>query len=417
MSLDPGSRASWMQTRVPVVAARIVAKHSHDKGRNMEVVLKRRLRICAAITVLCWTQIAGGQAVNPDLSKDIHSLQNKFGISVTFEPKTGVYTVDYKQGSWFGPGIVSVLVNRRWYRSSSLSFPEAKAYEGPQGKLLLADLKQTAASDQLGAYDSLEVLWKVPGTSVEVATAFSLYRDAPYLVFKQRFPNGFKNYASGNWVIPSVAFPQFVGTFFARNDIYSWTSGGMFNHRFAYGNPSSLGGTVDLLLLADKDYETVILSPFANYLVATQQSLPVASQDETNPAKLAITCGVEGLVGEIPSGFQHAHIMVAGEGIGDTFRAWGEALLDRAGKKIPSKYEGDTLKHLVYWDDYGAYYREHGFKEDGYKSYEDIIVGIAEDAKKHGLRIGAYQVQDLDQLRYQEGLFLEIGRASCRERV
>jgi hypothetical protein len=286
-----------------------------------------------------------------------------------------------------------------------LDFPEAKVYEQPQERLVLGDLKQTASNDQLGAFDSLEAVWKVPGTSVAVATAFRLYRDAPYLVFTQRFPNGFKNYASGNWIIPSVSFPQFVPTFDSRNDLYSWASGGMFTHRFAYGNASSLGGTVDLLLLADSKYDTAILSPFANYLVATQQSMPVASQDETNPSKLAISCGIEGLVGEIPTGFQHAHLLVVGKGIGNTFQSWGRALLEKAGKKIPSKYEGDTLKYPVYWDDYGSYYREHGFKEDGYSSYEDIILGIAADARKHGLRIGAYQVQDLDQLRYQEGLF------------
>jgi len=271
--------------------------------------------------------------------------------------------------------------------------------------LVLGDVKQTASNDRLGAYDSIAAVWKVPGTSLAVETGFRMYRDAPYLVFTQGFPDGFKNYASGNWIIPSVAFPQFLPTFDSRNDLYSWTSGGMFTHRFAYGNASSLGGTVDLLLLADNDYQTAILSPLANYLAATQQSLPVASQDETNPSKLAISCGIEGLVGEIPAGFQHAHLLVVGKGIGDTFERWGKALLDKAGKNIPSKYEGDTLKYPVYWDDYGSYYREHGFKEEGYSSYEDIILGVAADARKHGLRIGAYQVQDLDQLRYQEGLF------------
>jgi hypothetical protein len=33
------------------------------------------------------------------------------------------------------------------------------------------------------------------------------------------------------------------------------------------------------------------------------------------------------------------------------------------------------------------------------------VLGIAEDARKNGLRIGAYQVQDFDQLRTQEGVF------------
>jgi hypothetical protein len=238
-----------------------------------------------------------------------------------------------------------------------------------------------------------------------LTTGFHLYKDSPYLVFTQGFPKGFKNYATGNWILPSVSFPQFITDFDARNDLYSWASGGMFTHRFGYGAASGLGGTVDLLLLADKDHDAVFLSPFANYLIATQQSAPVATRDETNANKLAISCGIEGLVDEIPVGFGHAHILVAGHGIHSTFEKWGQALLAKAGKKIPSKYWGDNLKYPVYWDDYGAYYREHGFKEEGYKSYEDIILGVAEDAKKHGLRIGAYQVQDLDQLRYQEGLF------------
>jgi len=334
-----------------------------------------------------------------------YSLQNRFGISVAVEPSEGRYTVRYNGQSWFGPGIVSVLANKRWYRSADVKFPEAAAYNQPSGRLTLQDAKSASGTDRRGEYGTIDLTWGVPGSDIVLATGFRLYHDHPFLVFTQKFPKGFKNYASGNWIIPSVAFPQFVTEFDDRNDLYSWTSGGMFSHRFGYGAASSLGGTVDLLLLTDKDYSTAILSPFANYLVATQQSLPAAAQDETSPTKLAISCGIEGLVEEIPAGFEHAHLLVVGQGVGKTFRSWGEVLLERAGKKVLSKYEGDSMKYPVYWDDYGAYYREHGFKEEGYKSYEDIILGIAEDAKKHGLRIGAYQVQDEDQLHDHEGLF------------
>jgi hypothetical protein len=334
-----------------------------------------------------------------------YSLENKFGISVSVEPDVGRYSVRYNGQSWFGLGIVSVLANKRWYRSGDVKFPEAAVYDQPSGRLTIEDTKVASGTDRWGEYQAIDLSWRVPGSDIVLVTGFRLYTEHPFLVFLQKFPKGFKNYASGNWIIPSVAFPQFLTMFDDRNDLYAWTSGGMFNHRFSYGAASSLGGTVDLLLLADKDYDTAILSPFANYLVATQQSLPAASRDETNPSKLAISCGIEGLVEEIPAGFEHAHLLVVGRGIGKTFQTWGEALLERAGKKIPSKYDGDTLKYPVYWDDYGSYYREHGFKEGGYKSYEDIILGIAEDAKKHGLRIGAYQVQDEDQLHDHEGLF------------
>jgi len=331
-----------------------------------------------------------------------YSINNKFGVSLTIDAKQGFFTVQYGGERWLGTGLVSVLENKRWYRSAKDQ--KADAY-GRTEKLVLTDVKTGASADFLGAYQSLELAWQVPDSATAFATGFKLYSDAPCLVFFQKFPRGFKSYASGNWIVPSVVFPHFLAGLDDRNDLYSWTSGGMFTHRFGYGNAASLAGTVDLLLLADASYKTLILSPYANYLVATQQCAPVAARDETNPSKGAINCGIEGLVEDLPAGFEHAHILVAGEGIGKTFRSWGAALLRRAGKKIPSKYEGDTLKYPVYWDDYGSYYREHGFKEEGYNSYEDIILGISDDGRKHGLRIGAYQVQDEDQLHDHEGLF------------
>ena len=345
----------------------------------------------------------------PDAPQQPYVLENKFGIALAVEPQAGFYSVGYKGQSWFGTGIVSVLAGNHWYRSVEVGFPQQGDDER---KLVLTDVATTSGNDRFGTFDTLNLTWSVPEKRVNVVTGFRLYRNAPYLVFTQRFPDGFKDYSSGNWMIPSVAFPQFISElgfgskyYGLRTDLYSWTSAGMHLHRFAYGLAASLSGTLDLLLLADRDYETVILSPFSHYLVATQQSGSVASRTSSTPSKPALNCGIEGLVQEIPAGFEHEHVMVVGSGIGDTFRQWGQLLLDKAGKKFPSKYAGDTLKYPVYWDDYGSYYREHEFKEQGYNSYEEIILGVAEEARRHGLRIGAYQVQDQDQLRYLEGLF------------
>ena len=333
------------------------------------------------------------------------SLRNRFDISVEIDPQKGTYSVKYRGQLWLGSGLVSVLANNRWYRSAELKFPVHGQHDQRPGILILEDSKRVSGTDRLGLYESVSLQWKVPTIPNSIITGFRLYRDRPYLVFFQSFPGGFDNYSSGNWIIPSVVFPQFLHEWeSSRSDLYSWTSGGMFSHRFAYGPASSLAGTVDLLLLSDADYETLILSPFANYLVATQQSLPIASQDEYEPNKGAINCGIEGLVQKIPPGFQHEHIMVVGSGPQSTLRDWGQALLRRTGKEVPSKYNGDNMKYPVYWDDYGAYYREHAFKEEGYETYEDIILGVADDAKKHGLRIGGFQLQDADQFRFQDGL-------------
>lgn len=351
----------------------------------------------AAMALLSLAPYAESQAL---------SLENSSGIFVGVDSQSGMYFVKYKGQLWLGSGFVSVLANNRWYRSADIKFPEPSVYKQPQGRLTLQGTKNSSGTDALGLYDYLQLTWQVPGERIKLVTGFRLYRDKPYLVFTQEFPDGFKGYASGNWITPSVVFPQFLPDIeSSRHDLYSWVTGGLDTHRFAYGSASSLGGTVDVLLASDSAYDTVILSPFANYLIATQQDEPVATRDESDSTKIAINCGIEGLVQEIPRGFEHEHIMVVGKGVDATFRTWGRALLAKAGKNVPSKYEGDNMKYPTYWDDYGAYYREHGFKEEGYASYEDIVLGIAEDAKRHGLRIGAYQVQDSDQIRYNEGLF------------
>jgi hypothetical protein len=306
------------------------------------------------------------------------------------EPKTGQYSVLYRGESWYGTGAVSVFAGQRWYRSAALAGSGDK-----DGKLVVHDLKTGAGKDLFGAFEFLDLYWKLPETGAGLITGFKVYRDRPYIVFVQKFPGGVPRYANGAWAVPSVIFPQFAPKSpGARKDLHAWTSGGMGAHFLARGDAAGLQGTVDILLLADRDYHTLVLSPFRNYLVATQQS-----------SQSMIHCGIEGLVETLPAGFEHEHILVAGKGILDTFRGWGQALLERSGKEPLSKYQDDVLKYLVYMDDYGAYYREHGFKEEGYGSYEDVILGVEAEAKRNGLRIGAYHIYDQDQLRYQEGLF------------
>ncbi len=334
-------------------------------------------------------------------AEDEYSLKNAFGISVSVRPKAGDYSVLYQGREWLGRGTVSVFAAKRWYRSAQL-----RSYGlGPEeGKLSLGGVKTGSRKDAFGAYDFIDLAWELPGTGKALVTGFRLYRDNPYLVFLQKFPDGFPQYASGDWTVPSVVFPQFLSEAWGvRNDLSAWTSPGMTNHRFGKGTAHSIVGTVDVLVLADEGRNAVVLSPFDNYLAATQQTSPFAIRGAR--ATSAINCGIEGLVTEIPAGFEHKHILVAGGGVHQTFEKWGRALLKRAGKPVPSKYADDVMKYFVYLDDYGAYYREHEFKEEGYKAYEDIVLGLEKEARAHNVRIGAYFVLDTDQIRYREGLF------------
>ena len=170
-------------------------------------------------------------------------------LSVT--PPSGQHATSYRGQSWLGAGMVSVLANQRWYRSSSITYPEVTADMHPSGKLLLTDLKAGEGEDKLGGFQTLDLSWKLPDTGMVLVTGFRLYLDQPFLVFVQRFPHGFKSCASGNWIVPSVVFPHFLVGFDDRNDLYSWTSGGMFTHRFGYGNAATLGGTARLRAAKD----------------------------------------------------------------------------------------------------------------------------------------------------------------------
>ncbi|MGH9326383.1 MAG: hypothetical protein ACRD2B_06825 [Terriglobia bacterium] len=213
-----------------------------------------------------------GSPLESETHEGVKTLENRFGISLSYDPASGQYFVACFGELWFGTGMVSVLADNRWYQSSKTKYPEAAAYN-PTGELVLQQLNSASQSDQFGRFNFLALTWELPSNKGRLVTEFRLYQDNPFLIFVQRFPDGFAKYASGNWIVPSVAFPQFVAGFGERSDLYSWTSGGMFTHTFGYGNASSLGGTVDLLLLTDSECKTVILSPFANYLVAVKTIL------------------------------------------------------------------------------------------------------------------------------------------------
>ena len=143
-------------------------------------------------------------------------------------------------------------------------------------------------------------------------------------------------------VCPQSPFLQFISSLFAsRNHLFAWFSQGMFNHKLSNGNAAAIAGTVDILLLADQERNTAI-HPVREYLVATQQSGPLVLRGEIS--RSVVSCGIEGLVTDLPAGFEHRHILVAGAGVHNTFENWGRALLKRSGKPVPSKYADDVME-------------------------------------------------------------------------
>ena len=250
--------------------------------------------------------------------REVYTLKSQFGTAVEIRPIGGYYLVMQTTSSaagsmvlpggqtWYGRGIVGVLANHRWFRSADLAVFHADGSDSTDGRLELKGVREGEASDVLGGFHFVELEWAVPGSLVHIATAFQLYKDRPALVFVERFPKGFKGYANGNWPVPSIAFPQFVSDNWAiPQNLYSWTSGGMWTHRLAWGDAFSNQGSVDPLVTSAPDYTTLILSSFGNYLISTQQNGPTPLADKISRG--GISCGIEGLVPELPLGFEQKH--------------------------------------------------------------------------------------------------------------
>jgi len=74
-----------------------------EGGRTMNVGAKGKLLVCMAIALLWSCGIADGYGNVPVDYKSAYSLQNSLGISVSFDPKAGSYSVDFNNQSWLGP--------------------------------------------------------------------------------------------------------------------------------------------------------------------------------------------------------------------------------------------------------------------------------------------------------------------------
>jgi hypothetical protein len=109
-------------------------------------------------------------------------LKSKFGLELSVKPKTGEYFVSFNGGSWLGPGTVSVLVDKHWYRSGN-----AQVFGIIQSRrLLVSDTRTGSYHDVSGNYQFVDLYWRVEGTETNFITSFRLYQDHPYLIFVQK---------------------------------------------------------------------------------------------------------------------------------------------------------------------------------------------------------------------------------------
>lgn len=350
-------------------------------------------------------------------------LINKFGISLDIDITSGIYEVLCKGQSWLGRGLVSVLYNKAWYRNLVSTEKTCNDLSITYSK------REDNLSDDIGTHTRVSLRWKIKDTECRFNTDFKFYYEKPCILFEIEYPA----------VPPYIVFPQFVcggpakktnfmhnwvttrktlsdiqkkpaGTI--REDLHSWVPCFMGTYRTKHNTNAAFGfedserpNTAVPLILYDADYETLILSPYENFLVSHQYTEMVGgSRGFGFGTDRLICCGLNRNF-DIPSGFKHSTILYFGSGINKTAAEYGDILLKKAGKQRPDKYNDNTISYLSYWVDYGSYYWDEIFTNEKQIDYEDMMTKLAREAEQNGLVIKSWQVQDGDQNRWEEGLF------------
>jgi hypothetical protein len=106
--------------------------------------------------------------------------------------------------------------------------------------------------------------------------------------------------------------------------------------------------------------------------------------------------GISSQIATLPAGLTHRTALAFGQGINETFEAWGGALTDLTGKHRPANDADALLKSISYWTDNGATY----YYNPGGPSYTDTLKAIKAEFNTKGIALGSMQ---LDSWWYPKG--------------
>jgi len=335
------------------------------------------------------------------LSNDQIIYKNKFGIELVIEPEKCIYQVFYKGQNWLGKGMISILEDEVWFRN--LCSPRMVSSDLT---VLSADIVEF--KDDKEEYSEIRLLVANNFTNTTFNLSIKFYFNMPYLIFNVKYPE------NNTRKMPYIIFPQFLCSDISnvREDLSSWVPGFMGFYEIKHNIKASEGfvdpnrfETAIPLVLFDRYHESMVLSPYSNYLVSNQYTeKPGGAFNYGFGGDKLINCGLNRFF-SIPDGFEHSTILFFGSGINNTINDYGEILLKKSGKRKPCKYNDDTISYLSYWVDFGSYYCQNWTDNGKYDTFEEVIIELAKDAEKNGLIIKSWEVQDGDQNKWTEGLF------------
>jgi hypothetical protein len=249
-----------------------------------------RAALLIALTLFAWTCHAG------DLT-----IEGTRGIVAGIDPESGRYEIRSRELGW--------------------------AFTGELGDSA-SNLRIESGQDRLGAYRELRFSWRRQGAfNGKIRT----YVSRPVVLFgitsKEPVADG-----------AAIRFPRFTGL--PKN-----------LHHFSYKNEAfaprsfALEETATPWLLFDDQMHAVVLSPAANYMIASMRG-----------DGIEIASGLNEGVADLPADFTHETLMTFEDGVNAAWDSWGTALTELQGKHRPANDADVGLRYLGYWTDNGAAY-------------------------------------------------------------
>lgn len=231
----------------------------------------------------------------------------------------------------------------------------------------VSGIQRHRGSDRVGNFQELSFVYQHSGLR---QGSFRVYVQKPVLECEMKMIHSGANQG---------AFPDFQKL---PSDIYQLGFQAVPHAIYSFGSLGSEGPWV----LFDGKLNSLIISPADHFFVSEMRA------DSTG-----VTSGITSSVADLPAGFSHRTIFVAGKGIDTTFTAWGRAMREIGVSVAPSNTADVLLRKLSYWTDHGAAYF---YDFDPALGYPGTLFAVKNKFAQLGLPLGAMQ---LDSWFYPKG--------------
>jgi hypothetical protein len=265
----------------------------------------------------------------------ITSVTGADGITATIDERSGRYEVRAKEPSWVFAGTLGAAA---------------------------ADVSVQDGQDRLGAFRELSFRWR---DRVALKGSIRTYVDRAVLLFAITSTEPTSDAAV-------IRFPRF--TEFPKNlHGFSYVSRDFAPPSFA------LEENATPWLLYDDQAHAMVLSPAANYMIASMHG----------DGKTEIASGLNEGVADLPAGFTHLTLMALGVGVNATWDSWGSALTGLQGVQRPRNDADIGLRYLGYWTDNGA---EYYYDYDRKLGYAGTLEALVQRYRAEGIPIRYLQL-------------------------